>query len=299
MPISSGSQPDDREAAEDAAAAQAQRRSPARLDISTAAAAPSDSCDELPAVTVPCPLLRIGVQLDGQPFERGVGAVALVAIGARTSSSPILSPRLLVEHGATHRASAPSRPAKKPSRCARAMRCWLAERVFILRPSRDAVPLRHDFRRVAHDHVDAGIVFRVPTGFGDLSRSIIVIDSTPPPTAASAPFQRSPCAPPGRSACSPELQKRFDRHCRSSHGHAPRAARQRARRCARQVRAAVRSRESRQRSPPHRAPGTLPQRCADRMRRQLVRPGQIERSAARLGKRRARGGDDNGFSHTS
>ena len=68
--------------------------------MTSVADAPSESCEELPAVTLPWPL--VGSNTGGnfrQPVERRVGPVALVG-RHRHVSSPIFVAGLLVEHGA-------------------------------------------------------------------------------------------------------------------------------------------------------------------------------------------------------
>ena len=63
--------------------------------------APSESCDELPAVTLPCRCRVEHRRQLLQAFERGVGTVAFVAIDARLLLADFLA-GLLVEHGARH-----------------------------------------------------------------------------------------------------------------------------------------------------------------------------------------------------
>ena len=68
-------------------------------DISSVADAPSESCDELPAVTVPFAAGLVEVRLQReQAFERGVRAIAFVAVAQMLlpcrSSSPVFLSRM-------------------------------------------------------------------------------------------------------------------------------------------------------------------------------------------------------------
>ena len=123
------------------------------------------------------------------------------------SSSPTFSP-VFLSSTARRTCIGASSSLKNPSCCALAIRCWLTSEYSSCASRRDAVALRHDFGRVAHGHVERRARARATHGLGELSRSIIVIDSTPPPMAASTPSCSTMCAA-CTIACSPELQKRL------------------------------------------------------------------------------------------
>ena len=107
-------------------------------------------------------------------------------------------------------------PAKKPSCCARAVRCWLSKRIFILRLAADLIALRDHFGRVAHHHVDARhVLFHARIRIA-IARAVSEMLSVPPPMAASTPSLMISCAAIA-IACRPEEQNRLT--VVAGHGH--------------------------------------------------------------------------------
>ena len=125
------------------------------------ALAPSDICEALPAVTAALAAVGIEIRLERQQaFERRVGPVALV-LGDRVLFLADDLAGLLVEDAARdlHRRQLFVEEALGlgPGRALLA-----GQRVFVLRLAADLVALGHDFGRVAHHHVDAGLVLLDP-----------------------------------------------------------------------------------------------------------------------------------------
>ena len=130
-------------------------------DMTSVADAPSDSCDEFPAVTLPWPLAvsNTGGSLR-EALQGRVGTIALVAIDVRLLFANSFA-ALLVQHGAPH-LHRRDLGGEEPFPLGARRPLLTGERVFILRFAADAVALRHDLRGVAHRHVDARKVLLHP-----------------------------------------------------------------------------------------------------------------------------------------
>ena len=265
------------------------------LDMTSVADAPSESCDELPAVTLPCPLV---VSKTGGSFA-GLRASCRGGCTRRdrrvASSSPIFSP-VFLSRTARVTCIGASSPSKNPSCCARAVRCWLTSAYSSCASPADAVALGDDFGRLAHRHVERRDGAPATHGI----RRVVALHHRDRLDAAADRRPRrlraSPCAPPARSPAGRSCRS-GSRSRRPSSPAARRAAPRRARCCGPARRAAGRSRGSLLRFRAASSAGALPSTCADAVRGQVVGPRHVERSAMRLGQRRARAGDDDGFSH--
>ena len=120
------------------------------------AEAPSESCEEFPAVTDALAAVGIEVRLQReQAFERGVGAVALVAVAADFFGADFFA-GFLIEHrfGDFHGSDF----AGEETFLLGAGGALLADQgIFVLGLAADLVALGDDLGGFSHHHVDAGI----------------------------------------------------------------------------------------------------------------------------------------------
>ncbi len=129
--------------------------------MTSVADAPSDSCDEFPAVTLPRP---VEVSKTGRNFRRPSSVVSARLHSSRSSHAFFLSDLLsgrLVQHGASDAHG--SNLAAEEAFVLRSRDALLTDECeFVLGVTRNAVSLRHDFRCFAHRHIQAGILLLHP-----------------------------------------------------------------------------------------------------------------------------------------
>ena len=140
MPISSGSQPATRVAAEDEQRLDARAPSRDRIDMTRVADAPSGQLRRVAGRHAPLPARRCRTRAAASPVPRASCRARLHS--SRSDAHGLLS-RSSRRSSCRTRARVTSigaiSPSKKPSRCARAVRCWLDERVLVLSVTADAV----------------------------------------------------------------------------------------------------------------------------------------------------------------